>query len=131
MAYRLGITAPRFPYLFPKREVDASHPDIIIDHDRCILCSRCVRASRDLDGKNLFQFTGRGAERKVSVNANGRLGDTDADGTDEALDICPVGALMRKRVGFAVPVGRRKFDHEPIGSEIEARRAPVENREGD
>jgi [NiFe] hydrogenase diaphorase moiety small subunit len=121
-AYRLGITAPRFPYAFPKREVDASHPDIIVDHNRCILCARCVRASRDLDGKNLFQFTGRGPDRKVAVNANGRLGDTDAEGSDRALDICPVGALLRKRVGYAVPVGKRKFDHEPIGSDIEAKR---------
>jgi len=127
LAYRLGITAPRFPYLFPKRDVDASHPDILLDHNRCILCSRCVRASRDLDGKHLFQFTGRGTHRKVAVNANGRLGDTDADGTDRALDVCPVGALLRKREGYRVPVGKRKFDHEPIGTEIENRR----NREGD
>ncbi|MEN8150271.1 MAG: 2Fe-2S iron-sulfur cluster-binding protein [Planctomycetota bacterium] len=125
-AYRFGITAPRFPYLFPTREVDATHPDIIVDHNRCILCSRCVRASRDLDGKNLFQFTGRGPDRKVSVNAHGRLGDTDADGGDQALDICPVGALLRKRVGYAVPVGKRKFDHEPIGTDIETNRAGEE-----
>jgi [NiFe] hydrogenase diaphorase moiety small subunit len=44
LAYRFGITAPRFPYLFPEREVDASHPDILIDRNRCILCGRCVRA---------------------------------------------------------------------------------------
>ncbi len=60
LAYRLGITAPRFPFLFPKREVDASHPDILIDHNRCILCARCVRASRDVDGKQVFDFVGRG-----------------------------------------------------------------------
>ena len=44
MAYRFGILAPKFPYMFPKRNVDASHPDIFIDRDRCILCARCVRA---------------------------------------------------------------------------------------
>jgi [NiFe] hydrogenase diaphorase moiety small subunit len=126
LAYRMGITAPRFPYLFPKREVDASHPDILVDHNRCILCSRCVRASRDLDGKNVFQFVGRGPERKVAMNAAGRLSDTGADVTDEALDACPVGALLRKRTAYRDPVGKRKFDHEPIGSEIEARRAEGE-----
>lgn len=127
LAYRLGIPGPRYPYQFPQREVDASHPDIFIDHNRCILCARCVRASRDLDGKNVFQFVGRGAHKKVAVNAEARLADTNVDVTDEALSVCPVGALMRKRVGFAVPIGRRDYDAEPIGAAIEkARTNPTE-----
>ncbi len=120
LAYRFGITAPKYPYLWPSRDVDASHPDIYIDHNRCILCARCVRASRDLDGKNVFQFVGRGPEKKVAVNAEANLADTNVDATDKALEICPVGALMRKRVGYAVPIGKRLYDHEPIGSDIEA-----------
>jgi [NiFe] hydrogenase diaphorase moiety small subunit len=73
LAYRLGITAPRYPYQFPQRCVDASHPDILVDHNRCILCARCIRASRDLDGKNVFQFVGRGIHKRVGVNADARL----------------------------------------------------------
>ena len=119
LAYRFGITAPKYPYMFPKREVDASHPDIWIDRDRCILCARCVRASRDLDGKHVFGFVGRGAEKRVAVNAEARLSDTDVDVTDKAVDACPVGALLKKRTAYAVPVGERKYDHEPIGSDIE------------
>ena len=119
LAYRFGITAPRFPYLFPKRDVDASHPDIYLDRNRCVLCGRCVRASRELDGKNVFQFVGRGPDKRVAVNAQARLGDTDAERADKAFDVCPVGAILRKRVGFSVPVGQRKYDHEPIGSDIE------------
>ena len=119
MAYRFGIPAPKYPYLFPKRDVDASHPDIFIDRNRCILCGRCVRASRDLDGKNVFEFVGRGSDKRIAVNAEADLGDTDAEVTDQALDVCPVGALLKKRVGFAVPVGKRKYDHQPIGSDIE------------
>ena len=123
MAYRLGIAAPKYPYLNPKRDVDASHPDILVDHNRCILCARCVRASKDLDGKNVFQFVGRGPHKKVGVNAEANLSNTNADVTDKALDVCPVGALLRKRVGYAVPVGKRLYDSEPIGSDIEAKRA--------
>lgn len=122
MAYRFGIAAPRFPYLFPNREVDASHPDVFVDRNRCILCGRCVRASRDLDGKNVFQFVGRGPEKKVSVNAQAKLGDTDLSVADKAVEVCPVGAILKKRVGFAVPVGNRLYDHEPIGSDIEKTR---------
>jgi [NiFe] hydrogenase diaphorase moiety small subunit len=121
-AYRFGIAAPRFPYQFPTRNVDASHPDIFLDHNRCILCGRCVRASRDLDGKNVFQFVGRGTHRRIAVNAKARLADTEMDVRDRAVSICPVGAILTKRVGFAVPVGQRLYDHKPIGSDIEATR---------
>ncbi len=120
MAYRLGITAPRFPYQFPKRDVDASHPDIFIDHNRCILCARCIRASRDVDGKNVFQFVGRGPHKRVAVNAEAHLADTNIAVTDKAVEVCPVGAILHKRVGYAIPVGKRRYDHQPIGSEVEA-----------
>ena len=120
MAYRLGILAPRYPYQFPDRDVDASHPDVMIERNRCILCARCVRASRDLDGKSVFGFQGRGEHKRVSVNAEAELGQTDLAATDKAVDCCPVGSILRKRVGFAVPVGKRKYDHVPIGSEIQA-----------
>ena len=124
LAYRFGITAPRYPYLWPKREVDATHPDVMIDRDRCILCARCVRASRDLDGKNAFQFTGRGARKKISVNAEAGLGGTDAAACDRAADVCPVGSILEKRVGYAKPIGERRYDREPIGSEVE-KKAPA------
>jgi [NiFe] hydrogenase diaphorase moiety small subunit len=119
LAYRFGITAPKYPYLFPHREVDASHPDILIDHNRCILCARCVRASRQKDGKNVLGFVGRGPAKRLAVNARGGLVGTDAGPTDEALNVCPVGALLKKRVGYVTPVGQRKYDYEPIGADIE------------
>ena len=120
LAYRFGIAAPKYPYLFPKRDVDASHPDIFIDRNRCILCARCVRASRDIDGKNVFGFVGRGPTKKVAVNARARLADTKIDLSDRVVDVCPVGAILKKRVGYAVPIGQRQYDHRPIGSDIEA-----------
>ena len=120
LAYRFGITAPKYPYLFPKCEVDASHPDIMIDHNRCILCARCVRTSRDVDGKGVFGFVNRGPDKKIAVNSTAKLADTNADVTDKAMDACPVGALLKKRVGYAVPVGRRNYDNKPIGSDIES-----------
>jgi len=120
LAYRFGIAAPRYPFLWPQRELDASHPDIFIDRNRCVLCARCIRASRDIDGKGVFEFIGRGPCRRIAVNAEKDLAGTDAAATDKAMDVCPVGALFRKRVGYATPVGQRKYDHKPIGSEIEA-----------
>jgi [NiFe] hydrogenase diaphorase moiety small subunit len=125
MGYRFGITGPRHDYQFPERRVDASHPDILLDMNRCILCARCVRASRDLDGKGCFEFVGKGKERRIAVNSESRLKDTVVDVTDEAMDVCPVGAILKKRVGFKVPIGRRLYDEEPIGTDVELRRRPV------
>jgi len=123
LAYRFGITAPKYPYQFPNRDVDASHPDIFIDRNRCILCARCARASKDLDGKNVFGFVGRGKDKRVAVNAEARLADTNLDIADKAVNVCPVGAILRKRVGYALPVGKRLYDHKPIGSDIEEAKA--------
>ncbi len=119
LAYRFGIAAPHYPYLWPKRDVDASHKDIFLDRNRCVLCGRCVRTSRDVDGKNVFQFVGRGAHRRIAVNAEARLGDTNAELRDKAVDACPVGSILKKRVGYNVPVGQRPYDHQPIGSDVE------------
>jgi len=119
LAYRYGVTAPQFPYLAPQRTVDASHPNVFLDRNRCVLCARCVRASKDLDGKSVFQFVGRGIDKSIGINASANLADTDLQSADKAIDICPVGAILRRHTGFAVPVGERLYDVEPIGSDLE------------
>jgi [NiFe] hydrogenase diaphorase moiety small subunit len=117
LAYRLGVTAPRFDHRFPVRDVDASHPDVLLDRNRCVLCGRCARASRQLDGKAAFALAGRGPRRRVVVASAEGLGGTDVEAGDRAVEACPVGALLRKRRGFVVPVGARPYDHQPIGTE--------------
>jgi [NiFe] hydrogenase diaphorase moiety small subunit len=118
LAYRFGIAAPSYPFLFPQRALDASHPGIFLDRNRCVLCARCVRASRELDGKAVFGITGRGPGRQIAVSGED-LAHTDAEAGDRAVAACPTGSLLAKRVGYAVPVGRRRYDQEPIGSDIE------------
>jgi [NiFe] hydrogenase diaphorase moiety small subunit len=115
LAYELDMASARFNHFFPDRPVDASHPDVLLDFNRCIFCELCVRASRDIDGKSVFALTGRGIGKHLAVNAeSGRLADTDFAATDRAADICPVGVILKKRVGFAVPIGSRKYDTKPI-----------------
>jgi len=119
LAYRLGMTAPTYHYLFPKIEVDASHPDVYIDRNRCVLCGRCVRASRDVDGKSVFGFEGRGINKRIVVNADHNLSETQLAAADRAAEICPVGSIVVKRTGYKIPYGQRLYDVEPIGSDIE------------
>lgn len=123
LGYRLGMLSPRHKFQFPAREVDASHPDVYVDRNRCVLCARCVRASDALDHKHAFGFVGRGRHKKIWVNARAKLAETNAAVTDKAFDLCPVGALLRKRTGYQVPIGQRKYDHKLIGSDIEDKRA--------
>lgn len=118
LAYRFGITVPRYQFLYPKRDIDMSHPHVYIDHNRCILCGRCVQASQAMDGKNVFQFVDRGIRKRLQLNGDS-LAQTDLKVTDEAVSVCPVGALIRKRVGYEIPVGLRRYDETPIGDDIE------------
>jgi [NiFe] hydrogenase diaphorase moiety small subunit len=122
MAYRFGVMAPRYGYMFPKRDIDMSHPDVYLDQNRCILCARCARASREIDGKGIFDFVGRGPHRHISPGEAG-LGATNLAATDAAAGICPVGSLMKKRIGFAIPIGQREYDHRPIGTDVDRGRA--------
>lgn len=118
-AYHLGMMSPHYDHFFPNRPVDASHPEVLLDFNRCILCSLCVRASRDVDGKNVFALSGRGIKTHLIVNArSGHLGDTDFALADKAAQVCPVGVILRKRQGFAVPIGERKYDKAPIAETV-------------
>ncbi len=118
-AYHLGMMSPHFDHFFPNRPVDASHPELLLDFNRCILCSLCVRASRDVDGKNVFALSGRGIKTHLIVNAkSGRLADTDIALGDKAVQVCPVGVILRKRTGFAVPIGERTYDKAPIAETV-------------
>ena len=115
VAYGLGVLTTDLDYFFPSRPVDASHPDLLLDFNRCILCELCVRASSEVDGKHVFALAGRGLGKHLIVNAeSGRLADTDIAASDKAADVCPVGVILKKRVGFATPIGQRRFDVRPV-----------------
>lgn len=123
VAYYCGMLEPHFKQFFPQRELDASHPDLVLDRNRCILCELCVRASRDLDHKRVFAIAGRGMDSRLIVDSlSGRLGDSRLELTDRAAQICPVGAILPRyragegedRDGYRVPIGERRYDREPI-----------------
>ena len=85
IGYHLGMTTAHYPQLFPIRPVDASHPEVLLDFNRCILCELCVRASALHDRKAVFALSGRGITKHLIVNAeSGKLGDTDLAVTDKA-----------------------------------------------
>lgn len=115
MGYYLGMLEDHFPQFYQRREMDASHAEILLDRGRCILCDLCVRASRDVDGKNVFAIAGRGTDAHLIVNSpSGKLADSTITVTDLAANICPVGAIMIKEQGYQVPIGQRIYDQHTI-----------------
>jgi len=115
VAYYLNMLDNHFPHFYPRREMDASHPDVMIDHNRCIFCTLCVRASQQHDGKDVFAISGRGINKHLIVNSyTGLLKDSEMDVSDRAAHICPTGAILIKRTGFTVPIGERLYDHKEI-----------------
>jgi [NiFe] hydrogenase diaphorase moiety small subunit len=118
LAYRFKMMAPRFPFFFPKKEVDASSPKIIKEQNRCILCKRCIKTIFDKDGKRYFAYQYRGDKLKVVLDKE--MGKTIPDElAKKAMENCPTGSIIYKEQGFTTPIGKRKFDKKPIGSELE------------
>ena len=115
VAYNTGMMSPHFPHFFPKRSIDASHPDIVFYFNRCILCGLCVRVSREVDKKSVFSISGRGISTKMIFNSpSGKAGDTELAITDKAVSVCPVGAILPKHLGYETPIGERLYDTKPI-----------------
>ncbi len=115
VAYYTEMLSPRFQHFYPYRELDASHPDVIIDFNRCILCELCVRASRSVDQKNIFAISGRGIKAHLIINSpTGKLGDTNLSIEDKAVQVCPVGAIIKRKQGYLNPIGERFYDQAPI-----------------
>lgn len=79
----------------PKR-VDLG-PRIVLDDERCILCSRCIRFTRDIAGDDALGFINRGSYSTLTAYP-GRVFDNNY--TLNTVDLCPVGALTSKDFRF-------------------------------
>lgn len=115
VAYHLKMLDSHFPHFFPQRPLDATHPDVLLDYDRCIFCALCVRASQEADGKNVFALSGRGINKHLIINSeSGTLKDSDIAAEDKAVEVCPTGALLRRGQAYKTPIGQRQYDHQDI-----------------
>lgn len=131
-AVEMGMMGPHFEEFYPDRPLDASHPDIWIDFDRCILCKLCLRASHEIDGKDVFAIGGHGIDTHLIIDSpSGRLGDSALSADDVAAGICPVGAILPKRRGFVIPIHERRFDRVPVSEESQVAGDVAKGQEGD
>lgn len=97
LAITLGITHVRYDYLNPSHKVDASHPGFSLDHNRCILCLRCVRVCKDIEGAHTWDIMGRGIEARIISDLNQPWGCSETcTSCGKCVQVCPTGALSEK-----------------------------------
>ena len=113
MGYEMGLTQSRFPHVFKDRLIDFNPRRMIMEHNRCIKCLRCVKEVFTDDGKAVFSFRYRGNETCVGVDygEEARLSEQQAI---DAMNLCPTGAILVRGEGRARPFGARRFDMQSM-----------------
>lgn len=104
-AYRYGLDHFTYPRPYEKLAVDASRKYFIMDQNRCILCSRCIRACAEIAANHTLNLRGRGAESMVMADLNVPFGESTCVECGTCLQVCPTGALIDAHSAYG---GREK-----------------------
>jgi bidirectional [NiFe] hydrogenase diaphorase subunit len=104
LAQKLGLTHVRLPYRNPALPVDASHERFTADHNRCILCTRCVRICAEIEGAHVWDVMGRGTDSILITDLHEKWGESTCTSCGKCVQVCPTGALFDKsKVGSDHP----------------------------
>lgn len=99
--YRHGVDSIRFPYLFPALPLDLTGRYFGMDHNRCILCTRCVRTCDEIEGVHTLDIAHRGEKNLVVVDLQATFGNSaTCTSCGACVAACPTGALFDKAQAF-------------------------------
>ena len=97
-SYQHGRSVSRFEEVKVKQPKKDLGPNVLLYADRCIMCTRCVRFTREITGTNELIVQGRGNQEQIDIFPGMAL---DNDLASNVIDLCPVGALLDKDFLFA------------------------------
>ena len=95
-AQEQGLTHVRLPYRNPALGVDASLDRFTVDHNRCILCTRCVRVCAEIEGAHVWDVANRGIDSIVITDLRDEWGSSSCTRCGKCVQVCPTGALFDK-----------------------------------
>jgi bidirectional [NiFe] hydrogenase diaphorase subunit len=96
LAQKCGVDHVRVPYRTAVNDVDSSHDLFRLDHNRCILCTRCVRVCDEIEGAHTWDVMGRGINCRVITDLNRPWGESETcTECSKCVQVCPTGALVK------------------------------------
>ncbi len=122
-----GMDHVRFEYLSPDLPMDASHDRFVLDQNRCILCTRCVRVCDEVEGAHTWDIMGRGVNSRVITDLNQPWGSsTSCTSCGKCVQVCPTGALAAK----GTTVAEMQKQHDFLRWILDGREKKQWSREG-
>ncbi len=100
LAYKYQMDNVRYTFAWPPLPMDTVNDYLVIDHNRCILCGRCIRVCDEITGAHVLDFGNRGWKEMVCADLNQPLGKSSCISCGACFQVCPTGAIFSKSSAY-------------------------------